>query len=127
MQTLTNKKRATSRNNRSNFHKSIRKSPRGKIAKKQSSVKFLNVLSFIAVLIAFSFFYTWVRVQAVHIGYDMAVAKKIESEVLEVNKRYKTEIATLTSPVRIKQLARNELGLSIPQKDQVVILNEKVY
>jgi cell division protein FtsL len=85
-------------------------------------VKVSTILAFFGVFISSFLFYTWVHMQVVHISYELAQAKTLESEYLQVNKKLKTEIATLKTPLRIKQLAKAKLGLNTPEKDQVIIL-----
>lgn len=95
------------------------------IAKKRSRLSIVKVLTVILSFGVFIFsflFYTWVHMQVVHISYEMAQAKGLENECLEVNKKLKTEVATLKTPLRIKKLAAAKLGLSVPEKDQVIII-----
>jgi cell division protein FtsL len=89
---------------------------------KSKALNFVVVAVFFGVFISSCLFYTWAHMQVVHISYELAQAKKLESEYLENNKKLKTEIATLKTPLRIKQLARSRLGLSIPKKEQVIII-----
>jgi len=89
---------------------------------KVSLIRILTVVAFCGVFIFSFLFYTWVHMEVVHINYEMAQAQTLESEYLEVNKKLKTEIATLKTPLRIKKLAKAELGLSAPEKDQVIII-----
>jgi len=89
---------------------------------KPSFLKVTTILAFFGVFIFSFLFYTWVHTQVVHISYEIAQARTMETEYLEINKRLKTEIATLKTPSRIKQLARANLGLNVPKKDQVIII-----
>jgi cell division protein FtsL len=96
-----------------------------RVGKKKSRISFFKVISvliFFGAFILSSLFYTWAHMQVVHIGYEIAKVKTLESEFLEINKKLKTEIATLKTPLRIKHLARNKLGLYTPKKNQVIII-----
>lgn len=93
-----------------------------KVLTKNSKLNMFSLLGFFSVFLFSFLFYTWVHMQAVHISYEIAQSKKLESEYLEENKKLRTEVATLTTPVRIKKLANNKLGLKPPEKDQVVII-----
>ena len=87
--------------------------------KTRSKMKNIAVVAVFFSVFIFSFlFYTWVHMQAVHVSYELAQAKKIESEYLEENKKLKTEIATLKTPLRIKQLAKSKLGLEPLKKNR---------
>lgn len=114
------------RKGRAGFYGSKPRTVANKVVTKNKARSKMKNIAIVAVFFSvfiFSFlFYTWVHMQAVHVSYELAQVKKIESEYLEENKKLKTEIATLKTPLRIKQLAKSKLGLRTPKKEQVIIL-----
>ncbi len=46
-------------------------------AKKKTKLNVLSILAFFGVFITTFLFYTWVHVQVVHLGYDIAQSKKL--------------------------------------------------
>jgi cell division protein FtsL len=73
-------------------------------------------------LSAMALVHVWVRLQVVHIGYVLSTASKVRSYLEQENRELRLELATLTSPQRLQQMAKNRLGLVEPERDQVVIL-----
>jgi cell division protein FtsL len=74
------------------------------------------------VLLAFlcSLFYIWSRIQIVNVGYEINREISIKERLVEENKRLTLEMATLKSPVRLENLAKNEYRMDLPQKSQIV-------
>ncbi|HTM09188.1 MAG TPA: cell division protein FtsL [Verrucomicrobiae bacterium] len=73
-------------------------------------------------LLAMALAHVWLRLQVVHMGYALSTATKLERELEQENRELKVELATLTSPRRLEAMARARLGMSQPQRGQVVIL-----
>lgn len=74
------------------------------------------LVAFIAIL---SIFYIWSRAQIVHTGYEINLLKGKQRGLVEENKRLRLEMATLGSPLRIEQVAREKLGMQSVQSAQV--------
>ena len=62
----------------------------------------------------------WVRLQVVHIGYDLSTARQVERRLEQEQRELQIEIATLTSPRRLEELARERLGMGPPAQGQIV-------
>jgi cell division protein FtsL len=73
-------------------------------------------------LVGLALFHVWVRLQVVQMGYVLSTTSKLQSHLEQENRELKLELATLTSPERLQELARNRLGLREPEKHQVVVL-----
>lgn len=73
-------------------------------------------------LLAMALGHVWLRLQVVHMGYALSTATKLEKELEQENRELKVELATLTSPQRLESMARARLGMTQPQRGQVVIL-----
>lgn len=74
------------------------------------------------VLIAAVLAHVWLRLQVVRMGYVLSTTSKLQARLEQENRELKVELATLTSPDRLEALARQRLGLTAPEKDQVIIL-----
>jgi cell division protein FtsL len=58
----------------------------------------------------------------VQIGYALSTTNKLQNQLEQENRELKVELATLTSPDRLEAMARKRLGLTPPEKGQVIIL-----
>ena len=84
-----------------------------------------NLLLFIVPLLLLSvssLFFVWSRIQVIQLGYEISLALKEGRVLTEGNKQLRLEIATLKSYARIEKIAVEELGLSKPKSDQVVVI-----
>jgi cell division protein FtsL len=82
-------------------------------------LSFALLLSF---LIGGSLFYVWSRIQVIQLGYEISNALKEGRALFETNKKLRVEIATLKSYTRIEKLAVEELKMSKPTPDQVIVI-----
>jgi len=73
-------------------------------------------------LISGSLFYVWSRIQVIQLGYEISNALKEERALAESNKRLRLEIATLKSYTRIEKFAAEELRMTKPKPDQVIVI-----
>lgn len=93
---------------------------------KTRSVSRKRYLLFFALLMLFltggSLFYVWSRIQVIQFGYEISSAIKSGRGLAEENKKLRLEIATLKSYARIEKLATEELGMSKPRADQVIVI-----
>lgn len=78
----------------------------------------IGVVAVVAFVIALAL--VWVRLQVVHVGYDLSTARQLERKLGQEQRELTLEIATLTSPRRLEELARARLGMRPPLEDQVV-------
>ena len=90
--------------------------------KKEGDGLVTAVLFSLTILIAAFIFYTWSRIEAVKIGYEIFNANSEMRRLDQENKELILEIATLKSPKRIERIAREELKLLPPKGEQIVIL-----
>jgi cell division protein FtsL len=86
----------------------------------------LNLLVPLILLLVFliggSLFYVWSRIQVIQLGYDISNALKEEKALIEANKKFRLEIATLKSYVRIEKFATEELRMGKPKPGQVIVI-----
>jgi cell division protein FtsL len=77
---------------------------------------------FMVFFISELFLYTWSRVQCVGIGYEISKAASHHKELKILRKNMKIELASLKSPVRIAEIAKNRFGLTMPTPEQMIII-----
>jgi cell division protein FtsL len=75
-----------------------------------------------AVLVALVLLHVWLRLQVVQMGYVLSTTAKLQNQLEQENRELRVEIATLTSPERLEDMARRRLGVAPPQKGQVIVL-----
>ena len=73
-------------------------------------------------LVGLALLHVWVRLQVLQLGYVLSTTTKLQGHLEQENRELKLELATLTSPERLQELARIRLGLREPEKHQVVVL-----
>jgi cell division protein FtsL len=64
--------------------------------------------------------YTWQRYQCLEMRYQLEQTSREQTQALELNRELRVELATLRSPARIDLLARNQLGMTVPQPAQII-------
>jgi cell division protein FtsL len=86
----------------------------------------LEILPASIILLCFfttwAFFHIWTRHMATELGYRISTEQSTKEELLGENKSLKLEISTLKSSKRLEAIARDKLGMSAPNPDQVVYL-----
>lgn len=80
------------------------------------------VLMVALVFIGCSLFYVWSHHQILSLGYETSQATHEEQGLIQENKRLRLELASLKAPSRIERMAQQQLGLGIPQKEQLIIV-----
>jgi cell division protein FtsL len=66
-------------------------------------------------------FLVWSRIQVTQLGYRISQASHEQEQLLQKNSALKIEEASLKTPSRIEDLAKNRLGLINPEPDQKVL------
>jgi cell division protein FtsL len=66
----------------------------------------------------------WEKVEVYKTGYAIETLKDRKKHVEQEQRALQVELAKLTSPERIEQVAVTKLGLSRPRYDQVVVVGE---
>jgi cell division protein FtsL len=92
-----------------------RKTPNPKTRVRASWPWALILVALIAELFAF----TWVREEYRRTGYDISRLTLRNQALLERKDALKIELARLRSPARIAEIAREQLGLKMPEPEQV--------
>jgi cell division protein FtsL len=95
--------------------------PKGKpITMKPRLLLFFSLIMLL--LIGGSLFYVWSRIQVIQLGYEISNTLKEERALTEANKKLRLEIATLKSYARIEKIAVEELRMTKPKPDQVIVI-----
>ncbi len=74
------------------------------------------------VLVALGMLQVWLRLQVVHVGYELSDARRMQLRLEHERRELEVEIATLKDPGRLAEVARHRLGMTDPARGQVVIL-----
>jgi cell division protein FtsL len=69
--------------------------------------------------------YMWPRVQVVRLAYRMQTSEQHLRDLLQQRDQLRLEVTSLKDPQRIYQIATEQLGLSTPRHDQVVIVSHE--
>jgi cell division protein FtsL len=69
--------------------------------------------------------YMWPRVQVVRLAYRMQTSEQHLRELLQERDQLRLELASLKDPQRIYRVATDQLGMSTPRHDQVVIVTRE--
>jgi cell division protein FtsL len=69
--------------------------------------------------------YMWPRVQVVRLAYRMQTSEQRLRELLQERDQLRFELASLRDPQRIYRVAIDQLGMSTPRHDQVVIVTQE--
>jgi cell division protein FtsL len=73
-----------------------------------------------SILFALVMVYVWQHFLAIEIGYQVETQKQQVAGMQEQNRQLRLTEAQLSNPVRIDQIAREQLGLNAPEPGQVV-------
>ncbi len=79
-------------------------------------------LFLMAFLLGELLFYTWCRIQCVKVGYEIVDYQEACGRLLTRQNELNIELASLKSPERISEIAREKLGLVTPTSEQVITL-----
>lgn len=82
----------------------------------------LSVFGLALALVGVVLVHVWLRLQVVHMGYALSSTAKLQQQLEQEQRELRVELTTLTSPERLEALARQRLGLTPPEKGQVIVL-----
>jgi cell division protein FtsL len=73
-----------------------------------------------SLLFALVMVYVWQHFLAIEVGYQVEMQKQQVDQMREQNRELRLTEAQLSNPIRIDQIAREQLGLDAPEPGQVV-------
>ena len=93
------------------------------VEKASTQIKYSNFIFVTLVLMAVALFYVWSHIHMTELEYMVAAEMSIKEKLVEEQTKLKVEIATLKSPQRLEAIAKEQLQMTYPTRDQVIILN----
>ena len=105
--------------NRSTF---LQKQRVGRRVKERTEHPSLLLPALLVLLIVSILGYVWTRVKVVEYGYEISAAMRAKEAAITAHNERTIELATLRSARQVEKRAREELRMSPPRKDQLVII-----
>ena len=94
----------------------------GRRVKEETRRPTLLLPALLLLLIVSIFGYVWTRVKVVQYGYEISSAIRAKEAAVCAHDERTIELATLRSARQVEKRAREELKMSPPRKDQLVIV-----
>ena len=82
--------------------------------------KFLMICMVVLTIVAV--FHVWSRFKLIDLNLQMTEISRQFKQSQEEQKRLKLEVASLRTPARIEAIAKNELGMALPNEQQVIVV-----
>lgn len=82
--------------------------------------KFLMVCMILFTVV--SVFHVWSRFKLIDLNLQISESSRQLKEAEQEQKRLKLEIASLRTPARIEAIAKGELGMALPNEQQVIVV-----
>jgi cell division protein FtsL len=82
----------------------------------------LLLIFFMTIFLTELLFFTWCRVQTIGAGYEISKETKRHQDLITLKNNLKVELARLKSPERIAKIAKNQIGLITPTREQMIII-----
>ncbi len=83
-------------------------------------VRFLMI--FMVLLTVVSIFHVWSRSHLIELNLKIIESSKQLKDLEQQQKQLKLEVESLKTPARIETIAKQELGMSVPQDDQIILV-----
>lgn len=84
--------------------------------------RFGPILLFLVLVFVISLFFVWSRTELVRLRYEISRMEKRLRSLQQEERCMLLEAATLRSPQRIEEVARNDLGMFRPQPEQYIVV-----
>lgn len=98
------------------------KRARAKAKRSGTGKAVLLSLTAAALLLVISLFHVWSQLRVFKLGYQLSQASAVHMGLSQENAQLRLEVATLKSPQRIEKVARETLGLNLPQPEQIIVI-----
>ena len=82
--------------------------------------KFLMICMILFTVV--SVFHVWSRFKLIDLNLQISDTSRQLKEAEQEQKRLKLEIASLRTPARIEAIAKGELGMALPNEQQVIVV-----
>jgi cell division protein FtsL len=80
------------------------------------------IFLFLALVFIISIFYVWSRTELVRLEYEISRMERKLRDLKQDERCMQLEIASLRSPQRIEEVARNDLGMVRSKPEQLIII-----
>jgi cell division protein FtsL len=80
------------------------------------------LITVMALLTLLSLFHVWSRVKVVDLNVRITEGNRILKELQQEKNMLRLEVASLKNPARIEALAKGELGMALPNDQQVILV-----
>lgn len=97
-------------------------SPRKTLKNIRKPNETLLLIFFMTIFLTELLFFTWCRVQTIGAGYEISKETKRHQDLITLKNNLKVELARLKSPERIAKIAKNQIGLITPTREQMIII-----
>lgn len=92
----------------------------GRIFVDLETKKFLAYVLFVICFLAGLLFYLWPHLQLLQSGFQHSSLLTQKERLMEENKALRLEVSSLESLDRVERIARGELGMTAPEKGQLI-------
>lgn len=75
-----------------------------------------------AIFVAFGLMYVWSNHEGVQISYEIAQLHKEKADLVDLNRKFKLELANLSSLDRLEKEAKTNLGMITPRPEQIQVI-----
>ena len=93
------------------------------VEKAATQIRYSNFIVVTLVLMAVALIYVWSHIHMTELEYLVAAEMSTKEKLVEEQRKLKVEIATLKSPQRLEAVAKEQLHMTYPTREQVIILN----
>jgi cell division protein FtsL len=100
----------------------MKKRARAKAKRSGTGKAVLLSLTAAALLLVSSLFHVWSQLRVFKLGYQLSQTSAVHKGLSQENAQLRLEVATLKSPQRIEKVARETLGLNLPQPEQIIVI-----
>ncbi len=94
--------------------------------KKSRRKETLNIFIIGIIIVALFLFYLWHHMEGIKLGYKIEQLKKEKEQLKEEIKKLKFEKVNYLGLKRIEKIALEELKLTYPNSDQIIIWDKKI-
>ncbi len=84
--------------------------------------KYVPFIMLICVIMVLSLLYVWPHIRMTELEYQIAEEMSVRQRLLEEREKLNVEYATLKSPQRIETIARTQMQMTYPERDQVMYI-----
>lgn len=85
----------------------------------QRSREMARLLALGGLVACVALLYAWQHFACIQLRYQLEALKQQRAQAVELNRELKLEVAGLRAPSRIDEIARRQLGLTVPADGQV--------